>query len=248
MPASPEPAVASLLPAVQEAGLRLDPRTKIAMLLIVNVVFLAVTVAGRAAWAAPALAAVIAVLLLTARMHVIATGFALLFAAGWCAQALPLPRLDAPWSFLVAGLAGVAVRVLPTVALAAYIVATTPVSRFVAAMQRLRLPMTVTVPMTVMLRYLPTITEERRAIRDALRLRGLTGIGSLVHPLRALQYRSVPLLTSLVRGGDELAAAALTRGLGAPGRRTSIEEIGMGAVDWMLIVLVATLAGLYGFA
>lgn len=35
-----------------------------------------------------------------------------------------------------------------------------------------------------------------------------------------LEYRLVPLMVSVVKIGDELSAAALTRGLGAPVKRT----------------------------
>ena len=36
------------------------------------------------------------------------------------------------------------------------------------------------------------------------------------NPFLMLEYRLVPLMVSVVKIGDELSAAALTRGLGAP--------------------------------
>jgi len=50
-------------------------------------------------------------------------------------------------------------------------------------------------------------------------------------PAKILEYRMVPLLISCVKIGEELSAAALTRGLGAPGRRTNICRIGFGKFD-----------------
>ena len=47
------------------------------------------------------------------------------------------------------------------------------------------------------------------------------------------------LMISVVKIGDELSAAALTRGLGAPVRRTDICNIGFHAQDVVMIVLCA---------
>ena len=48
-----------------------------------------------------------------------------------------------------------------------------------------------------------------------------------------VEYRLVPLIVSVVKIGDELSAAALTRGLGAPGRRTNLCRIGFHVQDLM---------------
>ena len=46
-----------------------------------------------------------------------------------------------------------------------------------------------------------------------------------------VEYRLVPLMVSVVKIGDELSAAALTRGLGAPVRRTNVCQIGFHFQD-----------------
>ena len=51
-----------------------------------------------------------------------------------------------------------------------------------------------------------------------MRMRGIRIGGK--HPGRMLEYRLVPLMISIVKIVDELSADALTRGLGAPGKRT----------------------------
>lgn len=60
-----------------------------------------------------------------------------------------------------------------------------------------------------MFRFIPTIREEYKAIRGAMRLRDL----SWRNPMEMLEYRMVPLLTGLVTIGNELSTSALTRGL-----------------------------------
>ena len=46
-------------------------------------------------------------------------------------------------------------------------------------------------------------------------------------------------MISIVKIGDELSAAALTRGLGAPVRRTNVCKIGFHAQDVVLMLVCA---------
>ena len=86
-----------------------------------------------------------------------------------------------------------------------------------------------------MFRFFPTIVEEYGAIGDAMRMRGIRFGGG--KPAKMLEYRMVPLMISCVKIGDELSAAALTRGLGAPVRRTNICQIGFGLFDIMAMLV-----------
>lgn len=52
-----------------------------------------------------------------------------------------------------------------------------------------------------------------------------------------IEYRLIPLMVSVIKIGDELSAAALTRGLGAPVRRTNVCEIGFHVQDFIAIVV-----------
>lgn len=51
-----------------------------------------------------------------------------------------------------------------------------------------------------------------------------------------VEYRLVPLMVSVVKIGDELSAAALTRGLGAPVKRTNVCQIGFHVQDVVAIL------------
>ena len=62
-----------------------------------------------------------------------------------------------------------------------------------------------------------------------MRMRGIRFGGK--KPGKMIEYRLVPLLVCCVKIGDELSAAALTRGLGAPIRRTNVCRIGLRAQD-----------------
>lgn len=56
------------------------------------------------------------------------------------------------------------------------------------------------------------------------------------NPFLMLEYRLVPLMVSVVKIGDELSAAALTRGLGAPVKRTNVCQIGFHVQDLIAIL------------
>ena len=103
----------------------------------------------------------------------------------------------------------------------------------------------IVIPMSVIFRFFPTIAEEYRSINDAMRMRGIRFGGK--NPFRMIEYRLVPLMVSVVKIGDELSAAALTRGLGAPNKRTNICKIGFHVQDIIAILLCVACFGLFFF-
>ena len=58
------------------------------------------------------------------------------------------------------------------------------------------------------------------------------------NPQAVLEYRIVPLMMSVVTIGNDLSAAALTRGLGNGKKRTSICKIGFHWKDFALMIIV----------
>ncbi|WP_242622798.1 energy-coupling factor transporter transmembrane protein EcfT [Lachnoclostridium sp. Marseille-P6806] len=53
-----------------------------------------------------------------------------------------------------------------------------------------------------------------------------------------LEYRLVPMISCSAKIGEELSAAALTRGLGISQKRTNICRIGFGAADYLIFLFV----------
>ncbi len=127
---------------------------------------------------------------------------------------------------------------LPFLIYAALLGSTTSIGEASAALHRTRIPVRATVPLLVFFRFVPTIGREFRSIRVAMRLRGSIGRGN---PFRALEYLLVPLLFSLVRTGEELTVAALTRGLGLKNDRTHVSDPRIRALDVGLVLVLAAL-------
>ena len=161
-----------------------------------------------------------------------------LYALCFALERVALHVLTGLPAFLLLALTSIMTRFAPGIMVGAFLVASTSVSDFLAAMKRMRVSEKILIPLSVIFRFLPTIGEENAAIRDAMRMWGIRFGGK--HPGRMLEYRLVPLMISVVRIGDELSAAALTRGLGAPGKRADLCEIGFHWQDVLLIALCLT--------
>ena len=84
------------------------------------------------------------------------------------------------------------------------------------------------------------------SVNNAMRMRGIKFGGRNVSKM--IEYRLVPIMMCSLRIGDELSAAALTRGLGAPVKRTNICQIGFRIQDIiiLLICLSAYMAWILG--
>lgn len=121
---------------------------------------------------------------------------------------------------------------------------TTSVSEFMLSFERMHLPNKLIIPLSVMFRFIPTISEEWHSIRDAMRFRGI-GISVrsvLTKPMMTLEYTMVPLLMSTATIADELAAASLSRGLDADTKRTCIEDVRLRPQDYLLILFSIVIA------
>lgn len=132
-------------------------------------------------------------------------------------------------------------KIFPCAVLGSILILTIQVSEFMAALSRMRTPRSIIIPLTVMLRYLPAIGEDRRQIKKALRMRDISpGILNFFrHPARTVECVYVPLLMSGSRRADELSSAAVTRGIENPKHRTSMHDVRFRITDLVCVVLFA---------
>ncbi|MBR3555400.1 MAG: energy-coupling factor transporter transmembrane protein EcfT [Oscillospiraceae bacterium] len=211
----------------------LDPRTKLTLVLLLAV-FVMGGLGGDALKPIKIALAVLPFLLLLAEkqwkrflrgLAMLVLGYALL---------LVMPVLPGALGYFALFCGGILTRFVVTVVMGEYLIATTTVSEFISAMEHLHMPQAITIPMSVMFRLFPTIGEEWKSIRRAMRMRGIRP-GS-AGAIQVLEYQLVPMMTSTVRIGEELSASALSRGLGGPMRRTNVCRIGLRAQDAVLLI------------
>ena len=216
-------------------GLLLDPRTKLFLLVTVTTLMLSTSNRGLMNLAKPVLSLLPFVLILSEGRRSMAAKYLFLYAVCFALERIALSFVTGLPAFLLLALCSVMTRFAPGIMTGAYLVASTSVSEFLASMERMHISEKIVIPLSVIFRFIPTIKEEYLAIQDAMKMRGIrAGKGS---PLLLLEYRLIPLMVSVVKIGDELSAAALTRGLGAPVKRTNVCEIGFHWQDFLFFAL-----------
>ena len=227
-------------------SLKLDPRTKLYMILIISLVVM-LSATTPFLWTVRILLTMIPIILLIAeKKYASAIRFAALYAVALVLTFYFLSEESTGlFKSLLTGYCGIVVQFMPALITAWYVLRTTKIDEFMAAMQRMHIPDGITVSLAVVMRFFPTIKEEYSYICDAMRMRGIAlGGGNAV---KMVEYRMIPLLFSCVNIGDELSAAAITRGLGGKVKRTSVEELRLCALDRMLIIVFTAAAGIFVF-
>lgn len=140
-------------------------------------------------------------------------------------------------------------KVYPCGMLSGIVLSTTKVSEFLSAMNRIHAPKKLVIPLAVMLRYVPTIQEDWRFIKDAMRMRDVSPSpkGLLTHPAMTVECIYVPLMMAASKAADELSIASITRGIENPKPRTCLVQIHIGPADILAgVCFAAYLAvGLY---
>ena len=215
-------------------GIQLDPRTKLLLLLTITTLMFSTSNEGIMNLVKPLLSLVPFILILSERRFQTAAKYLILYAACFALERVALIWASGLPSFVLLAVTSIMTRFAPGIMMGAYLIASTSVSEFIGAMERMHLTEKIVIPLSVIFRFFPTVSEEYQAIRDAMKMRGITTLRS---PMKMLEYRVVPLMMSIAKIGEELSAAALTRGLGAPQKRTNICKIGFGPLDIFFFLL-----------
>lgn len=210
----------------------LDPRTGLLLLVLANVI----AFTQDSFWVEGGLIAVLTLLQLLCGC--IRPGikwcalFCLLLALQW--YVLPMsPKLVAT-SFSI--FINYARRMFPCLMMGSLMVRTISLRRFIVGMRALRVPQKLIIPISVTLRYFPAIKEELSYIRDAMRLRDIRG-------LEKVEGMVVPMMISATETAEELSAAAVTRGIENPARKTSVIRLRLGLLDWCAMAAAVVFTG-----
>ena len=215
----------------------LDPRTKLLLVFVEAFFVLAVAGGDRLYWFRIVFAVFPFFLLIASRRYKTFVIGVLAFAGTECMREFAFPKLHGAAAVVMMILILLISRFLPAFLMGSYMIRTTKVSEFKAAMERMHMPDELTIPMCVMFRFFPTVREECASIWAAMKMRGIGFGGGKVSKM--LEYIMVPMLSCSAKIGDELSASALTRGLGISRKRTNICHIGFKAADYAVFLVVA---------
>ena len=226
--------------------MRLDPRTKLFMVFVVSAIVM-MSATTPLLWAVRIAVTMVPIILLITEKHyasafwfLVLYGIALALLFGLLSE-----RSTGIIAALLLGYCSIIVQFLPAMITAWYVVRTTKIGEFVSAMQRMHVPDGITISLAVVMRFFPTIKEEYASIRDAMKMRGVMLGGG--NAAKMIEFRMIPLLFSCVNIGDELSAAAITRGLGGKVKRTSVETLKMGVKDILLMIVFTAVASIFVF-
>ena len=160
----------------------------------------------------------------------------------WCGVILGLFALQ--WYILPASpkiiatsfsiFANYARQMLPCLMIGSLLISTLSLREVIVALRFFRIPQKLIISISVTLRYFPAIKEEIGHIRDAMHLRNIQGSEKVEATL-------VPLMISATNTAEELSAAAVTRGIENPAKKTSMLYLKMRIFDW----IVLTVGGLF---
>ncbi len=214
----------------------LDPRTKLYMILIVSAVVM-MSATTPFLWTVRIIMTMIPLILLVIeKRYSSAASFTILYTI---ALVLTFRFMSEENSgilqSLLTGYSGIVVQFLPALITAWYVVRTTKIGEFMSAMQKMHVPDGISIALAVVMRFFPTIKEEYSSINAAMKMRGISFGGGKVSKM--VEYRMIPLLFSCVNIGDELSAAAITRGLCGDKKRSSVVRLKLGLCDWLLIII-----------
>ena len=214
----------------------LDPRTKLLLLAFVSVFVLGNAGGDAAAEFRVALNYSPLLLLLGARRWKPVLFSVIFYSLAYAFSMLVMPHCTGILNFLILAMCGIILRFMPGILTGMFVVSTTTVSEFIAAMEKMHVSQKITIPLAVMFRFFPTVVEESASISKAMSMRDIKFGGKKA--LKMIEYRLIPMMTCSIKIGQELSAASLTRGLGGPGKRTNICKIGFGWCDILTFIFL----------
>ena len=214
------------MPGAKTNRLRIDPRTGLLLLVLANII-------AFSSKSFPVELGTLGLLLFLIVLcgqfrSALKWGVAIifLFALQW--YILPASPKIIATSFSI--FANYARKMLPCLMICGLLISTLSLREIIAALRSFHVPQKLIISISVTLRYFPAIKEEIAHIRDAMRLRNISG-------LEKVEATLVPLMISATNTAEELSAAAVTRGIENPAKKTSLVQLRMQLFDWIVLTV-----------
>ncbi|MDD7363081.1 MAG: energy-coupling factor transporter transmembrane component T [Peptoniphilus sp.] len=111
---------------------------------------------------------------------------------------------------------------------------TSDVGSIVTSMDKLKLPKNLSIPIAVMFRFFPSFREERKHIKTAMKIRGI----SRKNPLAYVEYVAVPLLIVSSTISEDISKAAETKAIENPAAKTRYTPVTFRPVDLAFLLIL----------
>ncbi len=221
---------------------RLDPRVKLLMLAAAGLcAFLTRTLAAQLAALVVALLVALVARQRRTVIHVLIATVPLIAFLVWSGNGG-----RSMWIYYVRFLAFFVVKFTPPAIFFILLSRLENLSSVIHGLERMRVPRQVTLPLSVAIRFVPSLRYEYASIRDAMRLRGIepTARRFYAHPAQTAEITIVPLLMRTLKIAEELSISAMTRGIELKGRKefyASIEWRGLDTIVAVVTILTGAL-------
>lgn len=120
---------------------------------------------------------------------------------------------------------------------------TSDVGAILSSMDFLHIPQCISIPIAVMFRFFPAFTEEKKAIEQAMKIRGI----QTWNPMQNLLYVSIPLLIISANIAEDIAKAAECKCIENPVKKTRYNTVRLQIVDAVFLFSILLILGLSYF-
>lgn len=127
-------------------------------------------------------------------------------------------------------------RMIPPITMGMYTFMTTDMCEVISALKKMRVPIQIIIPITVIARFFYTVKIDYTQIQEAMYLHGLTVKKLIFKPMKLYEYQVVPLLMLLMRTADEVSISAMTRGFSVDRERSSIGSVAFHRLDYFVFL------------
>lgn len=118
-------------------------------------------------------------------------------------------------------------KMIPCVLVGSLFIHKIPLQYVTLALRRWHIPQQILIPLTVSIRYIPSIKEEFRLVKDSLKLRDIS-YGKRISCMMST------FIMNAASTSDELSAAAVTRGVENPCKKTTLLEMKYQPFDYII--------------
>ena len=115
-----------------------------------------------------------------------------------------------------------------------FLIRTSDVGSILTSMDKIKIPKVVSIPIAVMFRFFPSFKEERRNIKLAMRIRGVTP----KNPLKYLEYVAIPVITISLNIADDISKSAETKCIAMPCQKVRYNEVKPGLADSVFLSII----------
>jgi len=136
------------------------------------------------------------------------------------------------------------IKIYPVSLLIKLMIDKAPMNELLYTLEILHVPKSLSIPVMVVYRYVPTVFREIRYINESLTMRGLNlSFSNLNRIIKTLENYIVPLLFRSDKIAEELAAASLCKGLSVKRKRTCCTDVRFAMTDFIYLICMILVVG-----